>query len=579
MPVYNSDIAEIFEKVADLLEIEGANQFRVRAYRDAARTIRSLSRSLTDLIEEEEDLTELSGIGEDLAGKIQEIVETGELDQLERLTRQTPADLAKMLEISGLGPKRVRSIHEDLGVSNLKQLRAAASEGRIQELDGLGPKTESKILEDLEKRDGEQQRTLLAVAEEFTGPLVEYLREEDAVERVEVAGSYRRRKETVGDLDILVISDQGEKVAEHFVNFEDVEEVVSQGETRASVVLRSGLQVDLRVVVEQSYGAALMYFTGSKAHNISLREMAVEKDLKINEYGVFPADGDQEQEDSIAGESEQEIYRLLDLPFIVPELREDRGELEAAREDQLPELITLDDLKGDLQTHTQASDGRNTLREMAEAARELGYEYLALTDHTGYLGVTQGLEGDEVLERMEEIQALDEELDDIVLVKSMEVDILEDGSLDLPDEILDQLDLVVGSIHSHFNLSREKQTERILRAMDHPQFNILGHPTGRRIHEREPYRIDLEKVIEGALDRGCFLEVNAHPSRLDLKDTHCQLAVEKGLKLAISTDAHSTDELRLMAYGVDQARRGWVTPDDVINTRPWKEFQALLNGS
>lgn len=575
MPVYNSDIAEIFEKVADLLEIEGANQFRVRAYRDAARTARSHSRSLSDLVQEGEDLTELSGIGEDLAEKIREIVQTGGLDQLDRLTRQTPADLAKMLEISGLGPKRVQSIHKELGASNLKELRAAASEGKIRELDGLGAKTEAKILEDLDKRDGEQQRTLLAVAEEFTDPLVEYLREEDAVERVETAGSYRRRKETVGDLDILVISDQGEKVAEHFVNFEDVEEVVSQGETRASVVLRSGLQVDLRVVPRESYGAALMYFTGSKAHNISLREMAVEDDLKINEYGVFPAEEDQDE--PLAGESEAEIYELLDLPYIAPELREDRGELKAAREGQLPELITLDDLKGDLQTHSQASDGRNTLREMAEAARELGYEYLALTDHTGYLGVTQGLEGDEVLERMEEIQALDEELDDIVLVKSMEVDILEDGSLDLPDEVLDQLDLVVGSIHSHFDLSRKKQTERILKAMDHPQFNILGHPTGRRLHEREPYPVDLEKIIDGALERGCYLEVNAQPDRLDLKDTHCQLAVERGLKLAVSTDAHSVDELRMMSYGVDQARRGWVRPDDVINTRSWKDFKQLIS--
>ena len=577
MPVYNSDVAEIFEKVADLLEIEGANQFRVRAYRDAARTIRSLSRSLLDLVEEGEDLTELPGIGEDLAGKIQEIVETGDLDQLERLTRQTPADLAKMLEISGLGPKRVQTIHEELGVSNLKELRAAAAKGKIQELDGLGPKTESKVLEDLEKRDGEDQRTLLAVAEEFTGPLVEYLHDEESVGRVEVAGSYRRRKETVGDLDILVISAEGEKVSEHFVNFEDVEEEISRGKTRSTVVLRSGLQVDLRVVAKESYGAALMYFTGSKAHNIALREMAGEDDLKINEYGVFPADEDQDQEAPIAGETEEEIYELLDLPYIVPELREDRGELEAAREDTLPDLITLEDLRGDLQAHSQASDGRNTLREMAEAARELGYEYLALTDHTGYLGVTQGLEGDEVLERMEEIQALDDELEDFHLVKSMEVDILEDGSLDLPDQVLEKLDLVVGSIHSHFNLSREKQTERILKAMDHPQFNILGHPTGRRIHERDPYPLDLEKVIEGALERGCFLEINAQPARLDLKDTHCQLAVEKELKLALSTDAHSVDELKMMSYGVDQARRGWVTPDDVINTRPWSAFMELLS--
>ena len=569
MPVYNSDVAEIFREVADLLDIEGANQFRVRAYRNAARTIATLSRNVADLVEDGEDLTELEGIGEDLAGKIEEIVKTGSLEQLQEIKQRTPPELAGMLDIAGLGPKRVQAIYEELEITTLDELREAAEEGEIQDLEGFGEKTQQNILDELE-REPEEGRTLLSVAEEYVAPLIEYLCGVEGVEQVEAAGSYRRRKETVGDLDILATGQDGERIIERFVEYEDVEEIVSQGETRSTVLLRLGIQVDLRVVAQESYGAALLYFTGSKAHNIALRNMALDRDWKINEYGVFEA------EDRIAGETEGEIYELLDLAYVVPELREDRGELEAAQKGELPHLVTLEDLRGDLQSHTKSSDGHGTLEEMADAAREMGYEYLAITDHSQYVGVTQGLDAGELAEQMDAIDALNEKLEGIRLLKAIEVDILEDGSLDLPDDVLEVLDLRICSVHSKFNLSRDEQTERILRAMDNPNFNILAHPTGRRIQERRPYEVDMERLLEGALERGCFLEVNAQPDRLDLDDVYCKMAKEMGLRLSISTDAHRPVELEYMRFGVGQARRGWLEPDDVLNTRSWNDLKELL---
>lgn len=570
MPVYNADVAAIFDQVADLLAIEGANQFRIRAYRSAARTIETLSRPVADLVAEGQDLTELEGIGDDLAGKIEEIVETGGLTQLEEIEKRTPSGLTEMLNLAGLGPKRVQKIYHELGVTSLEELKLAAENEEIRALDGLGPKTEQKILDELKRSKEKQERTRLDRAEELVEPLVSYLEGIEGVQQVAVAGSYRRRKETVGDLDILATGSQGERIIDRFVQFEDVEEIVSQGETRSTVLLRTGLQVDLRVVPEKSYGAALLYFTGSKAHNIHLRNLALDQGLKINEYGVF------REEERIAGESEQEIYDLFDFPFIVPELREDRGEIQAAEQDELPDLITVEHLRGDLQTHTEASDGHNTLAEMAEAARQRGYDYLAITDHPDYIGVTQGLSADEVAPRMAEIDELNDQWVDFRLLKGMEVDIMEDGELYLPNDVLERLDIVVASIHSKFDLPREKQTERIIRAMDNPHFHIFAHPTGRRIGERDPYQLDMERIMEAALERGCFLEINAHPSRLDLNDVYAKMAKEIGLKVTISTDAHRVVELGYIRYGVDQARRGWLEPDDVVNTRPWDEVKALL---
>ncbi len=575
MPVLNSEIADAFRQIADLLEIEGANPFRVRAYRNAARTIEELPQSVRDMVGDDEDLTELAGIGEDLAKKITTMVETGELPQLRELETRTPAELAEMLEIEGLGPKRVQAIHEELGITTLEELQAAAERGDIAEISGLGEKTQQTILEALRDRGETPERTRLDVAEQFVEPLLAYLKEGENVQRVEIAGSYRRRKATVGDLDVLAVSDAGQATIKRFVNYEDVRQTVSQGETRSTVILRSGLQVDLRVVPKESYGAALLYFTGSKAHNITLRNLALDRGYKVNEYGVFES-ADDEEGDRVAGETEDEIYRFFDLTYIEPELREDRGEIDAAAEENLPDLVSLDDLRGDLQMHTDASDGTGTLEEMVEGARDVGHEYIAITDHSSYIGVTQGLDAEALAERIDEIDELNDEFDDIHVLKGIEVDILEDGSLDLPDDILSQLDVCVASIHTHFDLSRDKQTERILRALDNPNVHLLGHPTGRRIQKRRPYELDLERIVEAALERGCYLEINAHPERLDLSDLNARMAREMGLKLAISTDAHSVATLSYLRYGVDQARRGWLTADDVLNTRTWEDLRALL---
>jgi DNA polymerase (family 10) len=405
-------------------------------------------------------------------------------------------------------------------------------------------------------------------------PLVGYLKDLEGVERVKVAGSYRRRKETVGDLDVLAISEgasgDGQETIRRFVEYEDVAEVVSQGQTRSTVVFRSGLQVDLRVVSQESYGAALFYFTGSKDHNIAVRNLAVDQGLKVNEYGVF------RDEERIAGETEEEIYELFDLPYIPPELREDRGELTAAREGRLPVLVTLDDIRGDLQMHTTGSDGDASLEEMARGALERGYQYVAITDHSPQVAVAQGLDAEALRQQIDEIDRLNDELEGLTILKAIEVDILEDGSLDLPDNILARLDLRICSVHSYFGLSQEKQTERIIRAMDNPNFSILAHPTGRRIGERPAYDVDLERVMGAAVERGCFMEINANPERLDLDDIHARMAKDMGLKLAINTDAHSIAELDFMRFGVGQARRGWLEAHDVLNTRSWPSLKELL---
>jgi DNA polymerase (family X) len=570
MPIQNTDIANIFNKVANLLDIEGANPFRVRAYRNAARTLSSLPRNVSDMIAENHDLTNLAGIGKDLAGKIKEIVETGSLSQLEEIESKTPAELNRLMKISGLGPKRVKALHRNLGISGLKELREAAEKEKIRELDGFGPKMEQAILEDMERMDGETERIKLPEAEQRAGPLLAYLKKVNGLREIIVAGSFRRRKETVGDLDILVTCKKGSQVMDRFADYEDVRKVISKGKTRSSVVLRSGLQVDLRVVPQVSYGAALHYFTGSKSHNIAVRKLAVKKGLKINEYGVFKKDK------RIAGKTEKEVYDTVKLAFIEPELRENRGEVEAAQQGRLPDLIKVEDLRGDLHTHTKETDGHNSLEEMAKAAKDRGYEYMAITEHSKKVTMAKGLDAERLKKQITEIDHLNEKLEGITVLKGIEVDILKDGSLDLPDDILKELDLTVCSVHYNRNLSEKEQTERIIRAMDNPYFNILGHPTGRLINEREPYRVDMRKIMEAARDRGCFLEINAHPDRLDLPGRYCKMARDMGLKMVISTDAHSLTDLDFMRFGVDQARRGWLEARDVLNTRSLKQLKKML---
>ena len=570
MPVHNADVAAVFDELADLLEIEGANPFRLRAYRNASRTLRDLSREVAMMVEQGEDLTGLPGIGKDLAAKIREIVRTGTTTLLEEYRRKSPPALTELLHLPGLGPKRVQVLARELRIGSLADLQRAAQEGLVRRLPGFGEKTERHILDALALKVGGERRCQLAVAAQYAEPLAAYLRQAPGVTRVTVAGSYRRGKETIGDLDILVAAADGKAVADRFVAYSEVVEVLARGETKASVRLKSHLQVDLRVVPEESYGAALQYFTGSKDHNVVLRHLAQQRGLKINEYGVFRG------ETRVAGETEESVYQSVGLPWIAPELRENRGEFDAARAGRLPHLLELADLRGDLHAHTKATDGRHSIKEMAEAARRRGLEYLAATDHSRRLAMAKGLDAARLLRQMEEIDRLNAALEGVTILKGIEVDILEDGSLDLPDEVLGKLDLVVGAVHSHFTLPSDKQTARILKAMDHPHFSILAHPTGRLIDQRLPYDVDMPRIIRKAKERRCFLEVNAHPERLDLTDTYCQMAKEAGVLLAVNTDAHSILDLENVRYGVGQARRGWLEKADVITTRPLREVRTLL---
>ncbi len=570
IPVQNAEIADRMERLADLLEIEGENPFRVRAYRNAAATIRVLPRRLSEMVEAGEDLTKLHGIGEAIARKIEGLVETGHLEALEKLERSEGAHLADLLQIPGLGPKRVRALREALGVDSPEALAEAVRAGRLASLPGFGAKTEVAILRALERRKKGAARVPWSEAEPVAQSLVAFLRGIPGVERVVVAGSFRRRRESVGDLDVLVACRAGAPVLERFARYDEIERVAARGTKRSTAYLRSGLQVDVRVVPERSYGAALHYFTGSKSHNIAVRTLGARRGLKINEYGVFRG------EERVGGRSEKEVFAAVGLPFIEPELREDRGEIEAARDHALPRLVTLADLRGDLHVHTKATDGRDSVATLAKAAQQRGYEFLAISDHTRSLRVARGLDPRRLRAQLREIDRLNERLDGLVLLKSAEVDILADGSLDLPDDLLAELDLVVGAVHSHFDLSAKRQTERILRAMDNARFHVLAHPTGRLVGGREPYAIDLDGIVEGAAERGCFLEINAQPRRLDLDDVAARSARERGVLLAISTDAHSAEQLDLMRHGVAQARRGWLTKRDVLNSRGLRALRKLL---
>jgi DNA polymerase (family 10) len=570
VPVHNADIAAVFEEIADLLEIKQENPFRIRAYRNAARTVSGLGRDLAELLERGAELPKLPGVGPDLAGKIREICAKGTCALLERLHRELPPAITELLGIPGLGPKRVRQLYDSLDVKTAEDLRRAAGAGRIRELPGFGEKMEARIREALAARKAAPQRFKLAIAGQYAAALEAWIARVPGVRKVTVAGSYRRMRETVGDLDILVAAAAGSEVMKRFVAYDEVKSVLAQGDTRASIVLKSGLQVDLRLVPPESYGAALHYFTGSKAHNIAVRKLGQARGLKINEYGVFRGDA------RVAGETEESVFAAVDLPWIPPELREDRGEIEAARRGELPRLIELAQLKGDLHLHTKATDGHNTIREMALAARSAGLAYIAVTDHSRRLTVARGFDSQRLLKQIDEIDRLNGNLSGITVLKGIEVDILEDGSLDLPDSVLARLDLVVGAVHSAFDLPRRKQTARILRALDSRCFTILAHPSARLLGAREAIDVDMLAVVRAAKKRGRYLELNAQPDRLDLDDVHARLAREEGVLLAVSTDAHSTFDFAHLKYGIGQARRGWLEAKDVLNTRSLKELRPLL---
>lgn len=567
--IENIDIARLFEEIADLLEIQGENPFRIRAYRTAARTIETLTVPAASLASEDR-LDELPGIGADLAGKIRTILETGTLPLLQELAAKTPESLVQMLRIPGLGPKRAKQIYERLGITTLETLETAARSGRLRKLPGIKEATEQKILRGLADLRGHAGRWRLAEADAYLQPLLAHLKASHAVTRLEVAGSYRRRKDTVGDIDILVVSSRPRSVVKRFTSYPRVKQVQAEGPTRSSILLDCGLQVDLRVVPAISFGAALYYFTGSKSHNIAVRALGLRHGLKINEYGVFRATR------RIAGRTEQEVFDTVGLPWIAPELREARGEIEAARHGRLPRLIELSDIRGDLQVHTSATDGVNDLAEMVDAARRHRYEYVAITDHTKAVRVAGGLTRAEFHRQFKAIERLQKQYPNITILKGAEVDILEDGALDLDAATLAELDVVVVAVHSKFNLPRTAMTKRIIRALRHPHVQILGHPTGRLIGTREPYQIDLDDILKAAADHGVALEINAQPERLDLDDVQARAAHEAGVRLVINTDAHRVEDLNCMRYGVDQARRGWCEAHHVLNTLPLVALRAAL---
>lgn len=570
MAIYNIDIAKQFNKLADLLEIENANPFRVRAYRNAARIIAGLSENLCDLVAQDEDLTELPYIGKDLAEKIKQIVQTGELAALKEAEKHTPAILSRLMELEGLGPKRVKLLYDTLHIKNINDLQQAIAKNKLSELRGFGEKMIQKIKQSIEFSNQHSHRFLLIDAIPIAERLFNYLKKIKGTKQLDIAGSYRRKKETVGDLDIVITAKSATNIITQFVKYDEIKEIISQGTTRSSIRLQSGMQVDLRVVADISYGAALFYFTGSKAHNIAIRKIAMQQGLKINEYGIFKGNK------RIAGKTEQEIYKKVGLNYIEPELREDRGEIKTAKTGKLPTLIAIEDIKGDLHCHTKATDGADTLEMMVKAAMKKGYQYIAITDHSQHLSIAKGFTKKDLLKQIKEIDKLNSKIKNFTILKAIEVDILENGSLDLPDDILKELDLTVCSIHSHFDLSQNKQTQRIIRAMDNPYFNILAHPTGRLVGQREAYNINLEEIMFAAKERGCFLEINAQPNRLDLNDDACKKAKDMQLKLVISTDTHNTQQFDLMKFGIYQARRGWLSAEDVINTLPLDKLKMLL---
>jgi DNA polymerase (family X) len=609
----NSEIAAAFDLVADILEFQNANPFRVRAYRNASRTIGDLAEPLQKIAADaNRKLTDISGVGAELAEKIKVMIATGSLPMLVELQAQVPQSVLALLRIPGVGPKKAALLHKELGIKTLEELKAACEAQKVRALKGFGEKTEATILAGLSfAASSEVARLYWAEADVYAQALLVHMRECSHVQKIELAGSYRRGRETIGDLDMLVESDNVTEVMDHFGAFENVISVLGRGETKMSIQLSNALQVDLRIVPAKSYGAALVYFTGSKAHNVVLRGMAKDRGLKINEYGVFkidapakdtkskgksktvakqasgtltPALSQKEREKEadaaegiyIAGRTEKDIYATLDLPWIPPELREDRWEFAWAAENKLPKLIELDDMVGDLHMHTEASDGKASLEEMVAAAQALGLKYIAITDHSPRVTVANGLNADRLKKQWEQIDKLNETLKGFTVLKGVEVDILEKGPLDLDDNCLSHADWVVASVHFGQNQPREQITKRIVDALANPNVCAIAHPTGRIINRRKPYEVDLEAVYEAALKHHKILELNSNPARLDLDDIHCAACRERGIPVVISTDAHSVPGLDVMRFGILQARRAGLTKADVANTRPWAQIKKLL---
>jgi len=566
----NQEIAKIFNDIADILEIKDGNPFRIRAYRRAAQNIDGLAEDITGM--QGTELRKIPGIGQDLADKIREYIKTGHLKFYEELKKEVPPGLVALLSVPGLGPKTAKTLSEKLKISNIDDLEKLAKDGRLKGLPGIQAKTEENILKGIAMIKRRTERypigRVLPVAED----ILKKLTETAPVKECSLAGSLRRWKDTIKDIDILATSRNPEKVMQVFVHLPQVKDVLMKGPTKSSIITHEGIQVDLRVVERESFGAALAYFTGSKAHNIRLREMAVKKGLKLNEYGIF----DVKTGKKIGGRDEADVYKALDIAFVPPELREDTGEVEAAINRRLPELVKPESIKGDVHVHSKYSDGSHDIEELIEAAKKRGYEYIAITDHSKSLGIARGMSVEQVLAQNKKIREMNKRLRGFRILSGVEMDIRSNGTMDYPDEVLEKLDIVVASIHSGFRQTKEQLTKRLVSAMKNPFVSVIAHPTGRLIGERDAYEIDMEEFLRTAEDTGTAIEINAYPLRLDLSDIYVKKAKEMGIALVIATDSHITYQFDFMRYGVGIARRGWLEEKDILNTYTYKKLLRHL---
>ena len=561
----NKELANLFEKMADILEFKGENPFKISAYRKASRIIGDLTQDIEE-ITEKGDLKNIPGIGEGMAQKIVEYLKTGKVSKFEEVRKGVPEELIAIMDIPGMGPKTLSMLHKEKGISNLSQLEKALEDGSLLGLFGMGEKKIENIKRGIRLLKQSKGRMNLGLAFPVAKQIVETLRYKTGSKKIEWAGSLRRMKENIGDIDILATGPDKKKIFQVFTHLSEIKEVLASGETKASVIVEGGTQVDLRVVEEDSYGAALQYFTGSKGHNIHLRGIAKAKGIKINEYGVFKG------KKKIAGKDEKDVYRVLGMDWIEPELREDRGEIEASQKGRLPKLVQESEIKGDLHVHSKWSDGTSSIEEIARAAQNRGYQYVAICDHSKSLKIAHGLDESRLMKQMEEIDRLNEKLKGFQILKGTEVDILTDGKLDLPEKILEKLDFVVAAIHSGFKQDRGKMTRRIIRALENPFIHILAHPSGRLLGARDPYEVEIEELMEAAKKFGKALEINAYFERLDLDDIHCRKAKEMGIRVSIGTDAHHLDQMWMMSLGVAVAKRGWLEAKDILNTLSLKDI-------
>jgi DNA polymerase (family X) len=588
----NQKIADIFQEIGDILEIQGANRFRVLAYQKAARIIADMPKDLSDIYRKDpRKLEEIPGIGKDLAGKITELIKTGKCKFHEDLLKHFDKGLLEILRVRGIGPKKVQLFYAKLGIDSIAKLKKAASDGQLRDLPGMGEKSEEDIIKSLGEYDMHTERMMLITALKQAEEIVTHMKKCKFVTRAQYAGSLRRMKDTIGDIDVLASAKnpkkESGKIMDHFIIFGDVASVIAHGDTKTSVILASGVQADLRVIDEKIFGAALHYFTGSKAHNITIRDRAKKKGLKVNEYGVFKL---KPKEILIGGKTEEEVFKAVGLPYIEPELREDRGEIEAALKGRLPKIVDLKDLRGDLHVHSRWSDGATEIEEIARAYMAAGFSYIAMTDHSPSVSIAHGLTPDRFKMQWDEIDEINNDFEKeagasksegargqgapavgarpFKILKGVECDILPDGKMDLPDSILKKMDIVIASVHSRFNMTEKEQTERVLRAFKNPYVKIFGHPTGRLINQREPYQIDMERIIDAAIKEGIALEIDSQPSRLDLYDYYCKMAKDKGAKFTVDSDAHAIPQMGFLRLGVSVARRGWLEKKDILNTLP-----------